>query len=106
MLAWAVEEEESPMSYLEYAEKEIKWKVEALSGWSIIMENVGYIMEELKRLNLRLSTEPNNSAKLLDHPSLYDYVLNQTERASVYKQLMNEHLALVNTKEAKMYKPK
>ena len=93
MLAYAVEEEESPLSYLEYAAKEIKWKVEGLSGWSMIMENVGHFMEEMKRLNLVLSTDPNNSAKLLDHASLYCYVLNQTERATVYKQLMNEHLA-------------
>ena len=43
-------------------------------------------------------------AMLLDHTSLYYYVLNQTERATVYRQLMNNHLSKQKSK--KMYKPK
>ena len=67
------------------------------------MENVGHFMEELKSLPGSMETEFNSTAKLLDHASLYYYVLNQIERAAVYRELMNEQLSKV--KEEEMYKP-
>ena len=103
MLSRAVDVEESPSKYLECNEKDIKWTVETLGGWSMVMENVGHFMEELKSLQLNLKTEFNGTAKLLDHSSLYYYVLNQTERAAVYRELMDEHLS--KAKGEHMYKP-
>ena len=103
MLCKAIDLEESPKNYLE--QSDIKWQVESLIGWSLVMENVGHFIEELKTNRIRLDSEHNNSAKLLDHVSLYYYVLNQSERATAYTQLMNEHLSKVNTMEVAMYRP-
>ena len=69
----------------------------------MVMENVGHFMEELKSLPGSMETEFNSTAKLLDHASLYYYVLNQNERAAVYGELMNEQLSKVKGEE--MYKP-
>ena len=103
MLSRAVEAEESPTKYLEYNEKDIKWTIETLGGWSMVMENVGHFLEELKILKVTSKTGFNGTAKLLDHASLYYYVLNQNERAAVYGELMNEQLSKVKGEE--MYKP-
>ena len=103
MLSKAVDIEESPSKYLELDDKDIKWSIETLGGWSMVMENVGHFMEELKTLKVVLKTEPNCTAKLLDHAYLYYFVLNQTDRAVAYRQQMDEHLAKAQGE--KMYKP-
>ena len=82
MLSRAVDVEESPSRYVELNEEDIKWTVDTLGGWSMVMENVGHFIEELGTLQLTLKTGFNATAKILDHCSLYFFVLNQTERAA------------------------
>ena len=105
MLVKALEEEETPSSYIKFVVENIKWRVASLSGWTMIVENVGHFIEELKMKELTMIQSPNSTAMLLDHASLYYYILNQTERATTYRQLMDQHLSLVNTKETDMYQP-
>ena len=105
MLVKALEVEETPSSFMKYVEEDIKWKVANLSGWTLIVENVGHFMQELKYKELTMKENPNSGAQLLDHASLYYYVLNQTERAMTYRQLMDNLLSQVNTKETEMYLP-
>ena len=105
MLVKALEKEETPSSYIKFVEEDIKWRVISLSGWTMIVENVGHFIEELKTKELKMIQSPNSTATLLDHASLYYYILNQTERATTYRQLMDQYLSLVNTKETDMYQP-
>ena len=90
---------------MKYVEEDIKWNVASLSGWTMIVENIGNFIEELKSKELTTNENPNSFAMLLDHASLYYYVLNQTERATTYRQFMDRLLSEVNTKETEMYMP-
>ena len=56
MLSLAVDVEESPSKFLELDEKDIKWSIETLGGWSMVMENVGHFMEELMTLNMTFNS--------------------------------------------------
>ena len=98
MLVKALEVEETPSSYMKYVEEDIKWNVASLSGWTMIVENIGNFIEELKSKELIMNDNPNSCAMLLDHASLYYYVLNQTERATTYRRLMDRLLSEVNTR--------
>ena len=71
----------------------------------MIIENISNFIEELKSKELIMNDNPNSCAMLLDHASLYYYVLNQTERATTYRRLMDRLLSEVNTKETVMYMP-
>ena len=109
MLTHAIEVETSPLSFLSYAESATKFNVAALHEWSMVVENTGHFLDELKKMKVDASGEmfdSNGLAKLLDHTSLYYFVMNQTERATVYRQIMNECLSKVDATEVQMYKPK
>ena len=100
MLSYAIENEQSPACFMSMANDENKLKEATLSEWAQLVENTGHFLDELKNLDVAMDAVFDNEgfAMLLDHTSLYYYVLNQTERATVYRQLMNNHLSKQKTK--------
>ena len=105
VLSYAIEKEENPES-VPYMEKTIELKVECLSRWSLVMENTGYFLEEIDMCgDLTNSIFTKKSfIKVLEHASLYYSILNQTDRASFYRQVMNDHMAKI--KDEKLYETK
>ena len=95
MLTFALEQEESPEKLAGLFQKQnketINPSVGCLAKWSVIQENVGNFLDEMKKNNeLMNGSFCNNSFfKLLDHASLYYHTLNQTDRANFYKHLIN-----------------
>ena len=105
MLSYAVENVESP-TLLSLADTQIKLKEATLCEWAQVVENTGHFLDELKGEDVDTETvfDDDGFAILLDHASLYYYVQNETERESVYRQLMINHLS--KRKSEEMYQPK
>ena len=105
MLSHSIENEELPDNFLT-RDQALKFTGGHLSTLSMVMENVGHFLKELKKTKyLRENIFSNNSfVMILEHASLYFFVLNQTECALFYRQLMNDHMSKV--KGQNLYKPK
>ena len=98
MLSFSLENEESPET-LQYKEITLGLRMGSLVNWSKIMENAGHYLEEIEeRLTENMFTN-NSFVKLVEHASLYYSVLNQTPRATFYRQVMNDHMARVKGQE-------
>ena len=57
MLTYAIEAETSPSSFLSYAESATKFNVAALHEWSMIVENTGHFLDELKKIKVDAEEE-------------------------------------------------
>ena len=66
-----------------------------LQSWSLLMENVGHYIEQLRlKEHLHDGTFSNMEfVTLLNHATLYYYILNQFQRAKAYEQVTFDHLA-------------
>ena len=86
MLCRSLQLEISPKEFLNFDSKN-QQQTAALDSGSKIVDDIGHFLEHLDKRNMLDSSKfsVNHFLQLLDHASLYFYILNQTDRAIFIK---------------------
>ena len=99
MICHALENVQSPKSLeniLKHGEDFFS-SVPSLNNWSLVMENLGHFLDEMKKEEKLSDICFTNCSflRILDDAFLYYYVLNQRDRATVYGKLLTYHMSKI-----------